>query len=315
MNMARLPDELLELPQGYRYVAGATPGSFRFDQLPAHLYHFELARHSCSMLKQMLVSPGHYMQQFVSQRTSSPAMQFGSLVHLLALEPHRLPEHYAVIPGTGRPSPGERREAQLLHPGREILSEVQLHEARIAAERVLQRQVRGRSFRKFVEEGLHEVTFFFEDPVTHLPCRTRVDLWHPEAIFDLKTTRHAAVAEFSRACITLNYDLQAYMYCLADARFEARECARDFIFLAVQSDAPHPVHVLSAGESFMTNGEAKYVRAISLAHACTAADYWPDNSSDGTLEIQPWQSFEARGFDSGAAGATACEPGMAAGSQ
>jgi hypothetical protein len=170
------------------------PGSFRFDDLPAHLYHAELARHSCSMLKQMLVSPGHYVRQFFTHRASSPAMAFGSLVHLLVLEPHRLPERYAVIPGTGRPSPGERREAQILHPGREILSEVELHEARIAAERVLLRQVRGRPFQEFVREGLPEVTFFFQDPVTNLACRARIDLWHPEAVFDLKTTRHAEVA-------------------------------------------------------------------------------------------------------------------------
>lgn len=314
MNMAIEPDDFLELPQG-PYVEGATPGSFRFDDLPAHLYHAELARHSCSLLKRVLVSPGHYMQQFFTHRASSPAMAFGSLVHLLVLEPHRLPQHYAIIPGSGRPSPGERREAQILHPGLEILSEVELHEARIAAERVLDRRVRGRAFHDFVREGLPEVTFFYQDPVTNLPCRARFDLWHPEAIFDLKTTRHAEIADFSKACVTLHYDMQAYMYCVADARFEARESAREFIFMAVQSEAPHPVHVLTAGESFMANGEAKYVRAMSLVHSCTAADYWPDNSSDAILEIQPWQAFEASGFGAASTASAACGADLSKGSQ
>lgn len=291
-NNATDQNDDLELTTAH-YLEGSTPGSFRFDDLPAHLYHCELGRASCSMLKQMLVSPGHYLQRIFTHRASSPAMEFGSLVHLLVLEPHRLPENYAVIPGTGRPSAAERREAQITYPGRRILSEVELQEARIAAERVLQRQVRGRPFHKFVEEGLAEVSFFYRDPVTNVPCRSRMDLWHPEAIFDLKTTRHARVSEFSRACVAMDYDLQAYMYCLADAQFDGRDCARDFIFLGVQSELPHPVHVLAAGSSFMANGEAKYVRAMSLLRACGDTDYWPDGSSDGTLEIEPWQAYQS----------------------
>jgi exodeoxyribonuclease VIII len=288
-----MTDEAADLPSGTIRVSGAAEGAFRVENLPAPLYHCDLERHSCSLLKHMLVSPAHYMQQSTAHAPSSPAMEFGSLVHLLILEPQQLPFRYAVIPGSARPSAAERREAQALYPGLQILTEVQLHEARIAAEKVMHRQVRGRPFQRFVEEGLREVTFFYRDPVTELPCRVRMDLWHPDAIFDLKTTRHIEVADFSRACLALHYDLQAYMYCLADARFEGRDCARDFVFLAVQSERPHPVHVLASGASFMANGEAKYVRAMAHMRACAETDFWPDNSTDGTLEILPWQAFEA----------------------
>jgi hypothetical protein len=293
--------DAVDVPPGTKCLKGAEPGSYRLEDLPAQHYHSELTRHSCSTLKQMLVSPGHYMQQFTAHKPTSPAMEFGSLVHLLILEPNQLPYRYAVIPGSGRrPSAGERREAQAFYPGLHILTEAELHEARIAAEKAMERQVRGRPFQRFVEEGLREVTFFYRDPVAELPCRVRMDLWHPDAIFDLKTTRHALLGDFSRACLALHYDLQAYMYCLADARFDGRDCARDFVFLAVQGEPPHPVHVLAAGSSFMANGEAKYVRALSLLRACSETDYWPDNSAEGTLEILPWQAFEAVDVAAGA---------------
>lgn len=289
-----------DLPPGTSFEPGATPGSARLRDLPADFYHYDLVRASCSMLKGMLLSPAHYLQRLTAQHVSSPAMEFGSLVHLLVLEPHRLPHHYAVISGSGRPGPAERRQAQALHPGLRILTEVELQEARLAAERVMGRTVRGRPFQRFVEEGMPEATFYFDDPVTGLHCKVRMDLWHPELIFDLKTTRHALPEVFSRACVTLDYDLQAYMYCLADARFRGSDEAREFVFLGVQSDEPHPVHVMSAGSSFMANGEAKYVRAMSLLGACTQTDHWPDNSADGVLEILPWQAFEASGLPAGA---------------
>lgn len=292
---------LEELPSSVACDTGATSGSFRLRNMPAHAYHHDLERASCSMLKGMLLSPAHYLQQVFAPHVSTPAMEFGSLVHLLVLEPHHFPHHYAVIPGTGRPSAAERREAQEFSPGRRILSEVELHEARLAAEQVMHRQVRGRPFHRFLEEGLPEATFYYEDPVTQVRCKVRMDLWHPELIFDLKTTRHPTSEAFSRACIALHYDMQAYMYCLADARFRGSDQAREFVFLGVQSDAPHPVHVMSAGASFMANGEAKYVRAISLLRACAASDYWPDNSTDGVLEVLPWQAFEASGPPAGAA--------------
>jgi hypothetical protein len=271
---------------------GATPGSLRALNLPAERYHKCLQRYSCSTLKAMLISPAHYMQQLAAEHRPSPAMEFGSLVHLLVLEPWRLPHEYVIV-AEPTLTPALRREIQSAHPGLRALTEVQLHEARIAAEKVLQRCVRGRPLHRYLEEGLKEITLFYTDPVTRLRCRVRLDLWHPDVIIDLKTTRHAQIELFSRACVTLSYDMQAYMYSLADLIFEGRSRPRDFVFVAVQSEAPHPVHVLNSGSSFLANGEAKYVRSISLAHACTACDWWPDNGSDGELEIEPWQAFTA----------------------
>jgi hypothetical protein len=283
-----------DLPAGVRPVAGHHIGSHRIRNLPARIYHAQLERQSCSMLKPMLLSPAHYQQQFFESRTSSAAMDWGSLVHLLVLEPSQLPFHYAVV-ANNKYSPAQKRELAALHPGLQIITEVALHRARLAADRVLHRQVRGRAFYRYVEEGEAEVTLLYEDPVTGLRCRTRIDLWHPEALFDLKTTRHAAVAEFGRSCMNLHYDLQAYMYCLADAQFDGRDAARPFVFLALQSSDPHPVHVLTAGQTFMANGEAKYARAISLLAACMQTDHWPDNSCDEVLEIEPWNAYDSYG--------------------
>lgn len=203
----------------------------------------------------------------------------------------QLPLQYVVAPGTERPKGAELREIQQRCPGLEVITEIELHEARMAAERVMDREVMGRPFGDYVREGEPEVTFFYDDPTTGTPCRTRLDLWHPQAVFDLKTTRHATVPAFANSAVDMHYDLQAYMYCLADACIHGLPEARPFIFMSVESSRPHAVHVLRAGESFLANGRAKYERAIALVAACSATDHWPDNSTQDQLEIAPWQAF------------------------
>jgi hypothetical protein len=63
-----------------------------------------------------------------------------------------------------------------------------MHQARSLAQQVLDKPFKGRPFGCYVEEGVPEVTFFYSDPVTGVPCRARLDLWHPDLLFDLKTT-------------------------------------------------------------------------------------------------------------------------------
>lgn len=286
---------------------GASPGSLRLRNFAASGYHTELERQSCSLLKPILVSPAHYKAQFFETRKSSDAMAFGSLLHTLVLEPHLLHTQYVVVPGSGKLPAAEIRSLAAAHPGKTVLRDVEFQEIRLLADRVLYRHFKGRPVARFLEEGIAEATFFYDDPVTGVPCRVRIDLWHPDFIFDLKTTRYGEVGQFVRSAVDLHYDLQAYMYCLADAVWEGRAAARPFVFVAANSQVPHPVHILTAGSAFLDNGRAKYERALSLYKACAELDYWPDGSADEDIELEPWQQFRpdaSASAISGSAGAS-----------
>jgi hypothetical protein len=279
---------------------GAGPGSLRLLNFAASSYHAELERQSCSLLKPLLASPARYKAQFFETRKCSDAMAFGSLLHNLVLEPHLFHTQYVVVPGSGKLSAAESRAFAATHPGKTVLLDVEFQEMRLLADRVLHRLFKGRPVARYLEEGIAEATFFYDDPVTGVPCRVRLDMWHPDFIFDLKTTRHGEVLQFVRNAVDLHYDLQAYMYCLADALWEGRAVARPFVFLAANSQAPYPVHVLTAGSTFLDNGRAKYERALSLYKACAELDYWPDGSADEDIELEPWQQFRP--------GAVGCAP-------
>lgn len=272
-------------------IPGQQAESVRLLNYPAWLYHASLERQSCSLLKPLLQSPAHYRAQFFQSRSGTAAMDFGSLIHLLVLEPGRFHMEYAILPPEIKAATAAGRAFAKKNAGRKLLTELELHDARRMAQRVLERPYKGRPFGRFVEEGEPEVTIFFNDPVTDTPCRVRLDLWHPDILFDLKTTRQNSTEGFVRSSVELHYDLQAYMYALADFLHRGSAQPKPFVFMAAQSANPCTVSALTAGSTFMENGRAKYERCTALYKACRELDYWPDDGAEEDIEISPWQAF------------------------
>lgn len=268
---------------------GVHANSTQLLNYPAWLYHAHLERQSSSLLKPLLQSPAHYKAQFFQRRQPSAAMDFGTLVHMLVLEPHRFHTEYLVVPD--KPNVREARELRARHLGKKLLSDIELHIARNLAGKVLERPFKGRPFARYLEEGRTELTIFYDDPATSVPCRVRLDLWHPDFLFDLKTTRHTAAQPLIRNAVDLHYDLQAYMYSFADALHSGMTRPRPFVFMAAANEPPFNVHALTAGATFMDNGRAKYERAIALYRACSDLDYWPADQDDIEMEIEPWQEY------------------------
>lgn len=273
---------------------GVHASSVKYLNFPAGLYHAQLERQSCSLLKPLLRSPASYRSQFFVQRRSSAAMDFGSLLHALVLEPHRFHAGYLVLGAGEKLSPADVRDLQQRHPGKKLLSDFEFRTARLVAQKVLDRPFKGRPFGLYVEEGEVEATIFYDNPATSTPCRVRLDLWHPELVFDLKTTRHADAEGFGRSAIDLDYDMQAYMYSFADALHSGDLRRKPFVFIAAHNAEPFPVHALTASQNFIDNGQAKYERALALYEACIKLDYWPDGSVEDEIDIAPWQEFRSR---------------------
>lgn len=270
---------------------GTHANSQRIQNYPSSLYQASLERQSCSLLKPLLTSPAHYKAQFFRSRTSSAAMDLGNLVHTLVLEPHKFHSRYVVISGSDTPTPSEAKHLQAGYPGKTLLDEIEFQSVRRLASRVLERSFRGRPFHRYLAEGEPEATIFYDDPATSTPCRVRVDLWHPEFLFDLKTTRFDTLDGFSRNAVNLHYDLQAYMYSFADSLHSGSVTARPFVFIAASTALPYVVHASPAGTTMLQNGRLKYERALALYRACADLDYWPDHGTEEEVEIAPWQAY------------------------
>lgn len=126
-----------------------------------------------------------------------------------------------------------------------------------------------------------EVSAFWKCPATGVECRARID-WLPEPqdgrrliLADVKTTGISAwPASFIRQAGDLLYDMQAAWY-----RDAAITLGLDpdpvFLFVVVESFAPHDVSVVRLHPSAQQRGEQLMDRTRRIYAECTASGVWP----------------------------------------
>ena len=272
---------------------GAEADSLLLSNLPADEYHADRDALSCSLLKPLLVSPAHFQAGLVALPKNSPAKDFGSLVHLLLLQPELAGQELAVYPGIGSSRDPDFKTFLACNAYRLAVDEPTFAEAMRLVHKVAESPYKGRPIGRFIEESMCEATIYFTEPVTGLRLRIRLDAYHPDISFDLKTTRHGMPEAFARDAVDLGYDLQAFMYGLGRRLYEGGPAA-PFVFIAAETQQLHSIGIFDAGATFLENGAAKLQSCLATFKACTETGYWPDLSSQTTLEITPWQQFVPR---------------------
>lgn len=279
----------------YESIPGFAPGSRLYPDLPAHLYHGDRDALSCSMLKPLLESPAEFQSSLLEIAASSPQMDFGSLVHVLVLQPMLFGQEFVVYPGEADGYDPDYKKFKKLHKnsGRIIIDEPTFVSGCRLADKLLHRLINGRPLGDYVAEGIPEASIYFQEPTTGLSLRTRLDLYHPELSIDLKTTRFGNKHGFFRDAEEKGYDMQAFMYSLGRSLYEGKK-AVPFVFVAAQSDEPHSIFVSPCGDSTLDNGAKKFQDVVSTYVACTQNNLWPDASCDEVFEINEWQAYSGK---------------------
>ena len=279
-------------------IAGAAGDSCMYKHLPADVYHADGDALSCSLMKPLLISPAHFQTGLVACEKASAALEFGTLVHLLVLQPELTGMELAVFPGIAeRKTAAGRSEFEQFEQsqsGKLVVDEPTFAQGLRIAQKVMETRYKGRLLRDFIEESVPEATIYFTEPTTALRMRIRMDAYHPEISFDLKTTRFALARAFMKDAVDKDYDLQSYMYSLGRCLFEGVTTPKPFVFIAAENTAPYSVSTFEAGPTFMGNGANKFQACAATFKACTESGYWPDLSSDAVLEIEPWQQFASK---------------------
>lgn len=207
-----------------------------------HLGKYALSSSAC---KQILDSPKqyHYITKYGQQETSS--LNIGRLVHLMALEPHRMSEINIVdVQSRATKTFKEAPEGSITRKEHDEAS-------RIAD--ALLRNERALSFFEGCE---------FEVPamgmIGDLPFRAKADMYDPDQKFicDLKTT--ADLKAFEISAKKYSYDLQAAIYCQLFGVSPER-----FIFIAIDKGSLD-VGIYTIKPSFVERGARKLQEAISI---------------------------------------------------
>lgn len=242
--------------------------------------YFALEALSASGAKLLRKSPLHYWSERQSKKPPTPAMVFGTAVHRLALEPDS--PAFCVKKLNWASKEGKAEREMLEATGLPILSEADASRA-FAIRDALWADARIAGMLKGAET---EVPLLWEQH--GVKCKAKMDAIKGDAIIDLKTCIDASPRGFERAVAQFQYHMQAAHYFdgLAIAR---KTNVRDFLFIAIESQAPYAVAVYRLDAATLAAGKREMARAAALYKDCMAKGEWPGYAREVlTLTLPSW---------------------------
>jgi hypothetical protein len=250
---------------------------------------------SRSMLVTYRKSPRLYEARYIA-RTVAPtspteAMQIGSAVHAIILEPHRVTGLSRGIPAGVLNKDGERRGKAWTEFkeqfGSDFVLMTQSDFDRIR--RMVDSVWANRHARSLLEQPdrYPEHTIKWNDPATALKCKCRFDGW-AEIPFDIKTAQSAAPQDFAKSAATYGYHNQEAFY-KAGAWSLTGE-AKDFPFIVVSKEPPHEVAVYQLDDDDVALGHKQNMQALEEISERLAENRWhaPYEQTITTIELPKW---------------------------
>jgi len=254
---------------------------------PAEYQRIE--RLSSSGCKQLLRSPAHYRAWKDMPVLATPAMQFGSVVHLLALEPQHVMTRVKLMPvdaPTRQSTAGKEWHAQFQRDavGKIIISVDDFQRATLCVAAL--KASRGWSLLR--PEGRIETSLLWKNGGAL--CKARPDYFSPDATIcvDLKTTTDASREAFMRQLWNMRYDIQAAFY-MDGLHATTGTLPHSFVWGVVESEWPHGVKWYRMGHSDLEIARADISIAATLYAECVASNTWPSYDEDvEDIRLPPW---------------------------
>lgn len=220
-------------------------------------------------------SPAHYYA--AARREPSKAMALGSAVHAAILEPTVFEAEYLCLSVNDRRT-AAYKDAAKNHPADRILTGTENDTVKAIRAAVLAHPL---AAQLLSQPGKAEVSLFARDPVTGVEVKARPDFLTDDGyIIDLKTSRDASPAEFSRSIYNYRYHVQAAWYADVYEWATCKPCA-GFTFIVVESDLPHNVQVYQLDDISTGIGRSEYRRNLNTYAECLATGIWPGYSAPG----------------------------------
>mgnify|MGYP005989020709 FL=1 len=158
---------------------------------------------SSSMCKSLLEGPEAYVIALNKEDNSKEPQPFrdGRLIHLLALEPHRIEELTIIDSTKGSKS---YKLAVKEKPAQSVYTRAELNRCQSVADAVLEKD-EFRELVRFADFEIPAIGYY-----NNIPFRGKADVLLPGVVVDLKTT--SDISNFEQAALLYNYDLQCALY-------------------------------------------------------------------------------------------------------
>jgi len=241
-------------------------------------YH-QSAGISHSMLSDLARSPAHFYALHMAPdrptREPTTSMLAGTLAHCAILEPDALRDRYAVKPSDLDMRTTSGKAWASLNAGRNIISEAQYDTAIEQREAVFAVA----ELSSILQFGRPELSAFWTDEDTGLPCRCRPDWTHDNGdgtvtLLDVKTTSDASPEEFSRAVAKYGYHRQAWHYSRGFERASGKRVSR-FVFAVVTNAYPFIAAAYVLDEETEAQACEEVTELLALYASCKKSGVWP----------------------------------------
>jgi exodeoxyribonuclease VIII len=266
-----------------------------YYDMQAEEYHAVDAM-SKSRLDALHRSPAFLKSYLLQEHEDTPATLLGSLVHLLAMEPHKFEGLYDVFENTRRNTKEGKENCELSENHKRTPVSREIHEKASAM---------AKSLREHPEIGgvfygggtSFEVSVFWEvslDCGVVIPCKARIDILNYDfpgfgtLVADIKTCRDARAHAMSKAMLEHRYHVQAAWY--RNGLYRADELAtKQFTLLCVENEAPYHAKGYNVSEASQVSALREIKADMELLGDCILKDEWPGYTEGiDELELPKW---------------------------
>lgn len=241
---------------------------------------------SKSAIDKLLECPALYKAwlEGEDEEKTSAALAFGSLSHLLTLQPQEFDSQYAVTDLNLATKEGKAWKAAL-PDGIQIVKNDDYEKAQMMADAVRDHPQAKMLFQNYIAE---EPIYWNFDGV---PCKAKPDIvaevYGRRFIADLKTTESVNPEAIRKSIAKWGYHRQAAWY-LSGMEAVGKPCEA-FIFIFVEKTYPYLVTMCQLDEDALDKGMEECLRAVSTLKECQASGTWPCYTREIiTLGLPKW---------------------------
>lgn len=250
---------------------------------------------SQSQLKLLDESPRKYEALYITRTLSRPvsdAMEFGTLVHGLTLQPSVVASEIAVIPPEALTSNGQRRGKAWDAFCEATEGKLRVFQEDYDRALTIAQKVWSHPFYEFIFEKIErvEVPIYWTDPIEPVSCKGIPDIVAEEWVIDLKTTRsltgflQGGEHLVSKQIAEMGYHLQAAFY-LRGASIHYGDPKTRFAFLVVETEEPCRVYAIELKPEAITAGEVKMQRLLAECVRRMQTGDWSEEGEKSLLQV------------------------------
>ena len=219
-------------------------------------------------------SPEYFRFMMDNPQPATPAMKFGSAIHMNVLQPEEFNKHYVVSPKFDkRTKQGKADYAEFTNNNmfKTVISEGEYE----VIQQMTDKLMKDSDAKTLLSNGLKEHIIVWENDFWNVKCRGMLDVYNKDAniIVDLKTTQDSSYYGFASSVRKFKYYKQAAFYMDAVR-------AQEFYIVAIEKNPPFSLNIIQIGDNLLDKGREMYSRDLEIYKYCLDNDYWPSQGFD-----------------------------------